>query len=610
MVASVGSGQGQDKPNIVLILADDLGINDLQCYGRTEHKTPHLDALAQSGIRYTNGYCGLSICSASRVALMTGKSPARLHLTSYLPGRPDAPSQRVLNAKMHSAMPPEERTIAEELKKVGYRTGLFGKWHLGGGESSPGKQGFDVVLEAPAKGKLDETEGGKNEFLISRKAIDFIQESKDGPFFCYIPQHQPHIKLEATEEAMKRHEGTFSPLYAANIESMDRAVGMVLDAVQKLATERDTILIFSSDNGGLHVPELHTEPVTHNRPFRAGKGYLYEGGVRVPFLVTSIKGRFGKDRVVEEAVSLIDLYPTLLKLAGVDVPKTIGPVDGIDISANWVDSRRLDSERTLFWHFPHYTNQGSRPTSAIRQGNWKLVQSLEDQSVELYDLSNDIGEENNLADTNRERAAQLTKRLSDWRISVGAQMCQANPNWVPDQSQSIYQTFDSTKLKADKSAMAIGEFWKPWRDAMNGAIKDLKPQLKSPEGTLTLWATQAQVHGKKIRYEPEPNKNVLGYWTEVDDWAHWEFDVPTDGIYEIEVQCGCGQGHGGSTAAISCQDQRLEWTVRDTGHFQNMIYESLGEMKLTAGKSKLEVRPKTKANVAVMDIRKIVLRKK
>ncbi len=381
------------RPNFILIFADDLGINDLHCYGREDHRTPHLDALAQRGIRYTSAYCGLSICSASRASLMTGKSSARLHLTSFLPGRADNPSQRVLNARIHSSLPPEERTIAEELKRAGYRTGLFGKWHLGGKESSPKEQGFETVAELPAKGELNEETGNKNEFLIARRAAEFISTPSNQPYFCYIPHHSPHIRLEATEEAKQKNSHAFNPLYAASIESLDRSVGMLLEAIEKQPSARETYILFTSDNGGLHVRELHEVPMTHNTPFRAGKGYLYEGGIRIPLIVASTKQSVAPNRVSDAPVSLLDLMPTFLKLAGVNVGQTLGPLDGVDLSNHWIGDKEPSMDRPLYWNFPHYTNQGSRPAAAIRKGNWKGILQYEDESFELYDLAKDAGEE-------------------------------------------------------------------------------------------------------------------------------------------------------------------------------------------------------------------------
>ena len=608
----------EGQPNIVLILVDDLGVSDLGCYGRAEHSTPSLDALAAKGIRYTNAYCGLSICSAARAALLTGKTPSRLHLTTFLPGRADAPSQKLLNARIHSALPVEEKTIAEELKQVGYRTGLFGKWHLGGGKHGPTHQGFDVAAEIAARGSLvDESlgnlssaGGGKNEFLITREAIKFMSEDSPAPFFCYVPHHIPHIMLESTDQAMEKHKSAFSPLYAANIESMDKAVGMLIDAIEKLNTNRDTLVIFTSDNGGLHVPELHPEPVTQNAPFRAGKGYLYEGGIRIPMLVCSVKGQIKGGRTIEQPVSHLDLLPTLIECAGGKVATSVGPVDGISLKDNWFLEKELSADRTLFWDFPNYTNQGSRPASAIRQGKWKLVFQHEDESVELYDLAADPGEKFNLTKDNLEKTSTLKSLLMRWRESVGAQRGELNPEFDSELHKTIYLNDDSSKLAHGSTAKEIGQKWKEWRAAMNQAVQGRKPILKDPEGTLTLAAANVQVHGKNIRYEPEPHKNVVGYWTEVGDWAEWKFDVPADGDYEMEMQYGCGGGNGGSQVAIICAGQTIEFTVKDTGHFQNMLFESMGTLSLKKGETTLEVRPKTKSNVAVMDIRKIVLRKK
>lgn len=603
------ANDGEDtRPNFILIFADDLGINDLHCYGREDHRTPHLDALAQRGIRYTSAYCGLSICSASRASLMTGKSSARLHLTSFLPGRADNPSQRVLNARIHSSLPPEERTIAEELKRAGYRTGMFGKWHLGGKESSPKEQGFETVAELPAKGELNEETGNKNEFLIARRAAEFISTPSNQPYFCYIPHHSPHIRLEATEEAKQKNSHAFNPLYAASIESLDRSVGMLLEAIEKQPSARETYILFTSDNGGLHVRELHEDPMTHNTPFRAGKGYLYEGGIRIPLIVASTKQSVAPNRVSDAPVSLLDLMPTFLKLASVNVGQTLGPLDGVDLSNHWIGDKEPSMDRPLYWNFPHYTNQGSRPAAAIRKGNWKGILQYEDESFELYDLAKDAGEETDLASSMPDKAKELRGELERWLRSVGGQRCVPNPDFDPEQYRAIYQQFDSSRLRATDTAQKIGEEWKVWRDRMDNATQGRKPELKTPQGTITLLASQAVPHGKKLRYEPELHKNVLGYWTEVEDWAHWELDVPENGTYEIEVQCGCGAGNGGSQVSLSIGDQAFEWVVPDTGHYQNMIYLFVGNANLVAGKARLEVRPKTKTKIAVMDIRKIVLR--
>ena len=268
------------KPNIVLILADDLGINDLGCYGRKDQHTPNLDRLATQGMRFTCAYAAQSICSASRAALMTGKCPARLNLTNYLPGRPDAPCQRLLQPRIEGQLPLEEVTIAELLKNAGYATGLFGKWHLGGAGFGPKEQGFDVALVPPANTEPTPETGGKGEYVIEAAAERFIEDHRNGPFFCYVPHNCPHIPLAAMPNLVAKNRDAFSPVYAAMIETLDDAVGRMMAKVESLGLTERTIFLFTSDNGGLHVVEAPGTPATYNRPFRAGKGYLYEGGLR------------------------------------------------------------------------------------------------------------------------------------------------------------------------------------------------------------------------------------------------------------------------------------------------------------------------------------------
>jgi arylsulfatase A-like enzyme len=323
--ASIGQAQDQDRPpNVVLILADDLGVFDLGCYSRTDHRTPNLDRLASQGIRHTSAYCGLPICSASRASLLTSKYPARLHLTTYLPGRADAASQRLLQPEIEPALVPSAETLAEALKRAGYSTGVFGKWHLGGGNSSALKQGFDVSFEPSGNGD-PQTAGGKNENLIAQKAIEFIKSQGDKPYFCYVPHHSPHIMLTEQQSKIDRNSKAWNPLYAAVIESLDESIGSLLSAIEESGQAANTIVIFSSDNGGLHVPEGHATPATYNGPFRAGKGYLYEGGLRVP-LIVRWPSKIAEGRTIDAPVSLMDIMPTILEAARVEAGRSVGPV--------------------------------------------------------------------------------------------------------------------------------------------------------------------------------------------------------------------------------------------------------------------------------------------
>lgn len=604
------------QPNIVLIAADDLGVFDLGCYGRADHRTPNLDAMAAAGWRYTSAYCGLPICSASRAALLTSKTPARLHLTTYLPGRADASSQRLLQPHIEPALVASEQTIAEVLKRSGYATGLFGKWHLGGGASAPGQQGFDVVFEPPGNGD-PETKGGKNESWITEQAIEFMRDQGDKPFFCYIPHHSPHILLKETETKIASHRGAWNPLYAASLESLDEAIGQLLAAIDRLPNAQNTLVIFTSDNGGLHVPEGHPLPVTHNGPYRAGKGYLYEGGLRVPLIVRWPQ-RMAPSQVIDEPVSLLDVLPTLIDAVGLATDRTVGPVDGQSLLSSWTrpdpstESKEAKS-RSFFWHLPHYTNQGSRPSGAMRRGAWKLVEDYETDRAELFDLSNDISEQANLAEAHPELVRDMRDALAKWRTSVAAQSTHINPEWDAAAHRALYIDHDPSRLDGSLSdAKTIGAEWKGWREGMNQAIAGKQPRLKETARAIRLPASESKPHGSRIRYEPETYKNVVGYWTEVGDWVEWEFESTLDGPVEIQLHCGCGSGNGGSDVQVIVEtpgmdEQRVDWTVRETGHFQNIVIESLGMVTLHPGKSRLVVKPKKKAAAAVVDIRQVVL---
>jgi arylsulfatase A len=622
-VLLAGYANGEDRPNIVLILADDLGINDLHCYGRADHKTPNLDGLAASGTQFNCAYCALPICSASRAGLMTSKYPARLHLTSYLPGRADAPSQKLLQPRIEPALIPSEQTIAEVLKSEGYATGIFGKWHLGGGDSAPTKQGFEIAFEPTGNGD-PATTGGKNEFLITDKAIEFIKAQKEKPFFCYVPHHTPHIMLKEQPAKIEQHAAAWNPEYAATIKSLDEAVGRLLKAIDESPGAENTIVIFTSDNGGLHVPEGHEEPVTHNGNFRAGKGYLYEGGLRVPLLIRWPK-QFATAQKLDAPVSLMDILPTLCEAAKINVGRTVGPIDGQSISALLVKDAPARKaaisaalERKFYWHIPHYTNQGSRPAGAIRVGDWKLVEDYETGAVELYDLQKDLSEQNNLLAQSESIAAAhagMSRKLHDslvtWRKSIAAQELTPNPNFDVSLHRELYLDQDPTKfLGKGQTAHQIAAEWNSWRQGMNKAVAGKKTILNNTADAIKLPASTAKVHGSKIRYEPETNKNVVGYWTEVEDWAEWEFESTIQGKAEIQIHCGC-QGGGSEVDVIlkakDSAEQVLKWTVRNTGHFQNIVIETLGEVTLKKEKCVLEVRPRKKAGAAVTDIRQILL---
>lgn len=593
------------RPNIVLVFADDLGVNDLGCYGRRDHRTPQLDALAASGMRFTCAYTAQPICSPSRAALMTGKCPARLHLTNFLAGRPDARSQKLLQPAIEGQLPLEENTLAEWLRQAGYRTGIFGKWHLGGPGFGPAEQGFDVAVTPPANTPPGDDEGGKGEFAITQAAAEFITANRDRPFFCYVPHNCPHIPLAARQRLVDARGEAFHPTYAAMIETLDDAVGRLVRTVDDLGLADRTIFIFTSDNGGLHAPEPAGTPATHNTPFRAGKGFLYEGGLREP-LIVRWPGVVRPGSMTDTPVVLTDLVPTLLEAAGIDVAKTVGPLDGVSLTG-LLGGGGLP-ERPLYWHFPNYTNQGGRPAGAMREGDWKLVEHFEDGSLELYDLSADIGESRNLATEHSERAHAMQRQLAAWRERVGGQMGTPNPDFDPAVHRRLYADQDPSRITAGATATALPPAWAAWRAAMQDVVAGRKPPVTPATGDVRLHAKDATVHARTMRYEPESHKNVLGYWTDPDDWAEWRFAPPAAGRYEIEVQQGCGRGSGGATVDVEVGGRTFPFTVVDTGHFQQMIQITVGEVDLPAGEQTLALRPRSRPGVAVMDVRRVVLR--
>jgi arylsulfatase A len=305
-------------------------------------------------------------------------------------------------------------------------------------------------------------------------------------------------------------------------------------------------------------------------------------------------------------VVLTDLVPTLLHAAGIDANKQVGPLDGANI-ADAIAGKAL-VERPLFWHFPNYTNQGGRPAGAIREGDWKLIEHFEDGSLELFNLANDPSETTNLAEQEAARVKQLLGKLQNWRKSVGARMPTPNPDFDASLHERLYVTQDSSKLIPQATAAATEPEWKEWRTSMNQATKGQKPRVTPPAGDIRLHAKDAQVHAKNMRYEPQPNKNVLGFWTIASDWADWQFEVAKPGRYEVEVQQGCGAGSGGAEVNVEVAGEVLTFIVQDTGHFQHMITRVIGEVELPAGKQTLAIKPQTKPGVAVMDIRRVVLR--
>ena len=571
-------------PNLIVILADDLGWADLGCYGSQFYQTPRLDRMAREGIRFTDAYAASTVCSPSRAALMTGKFPARLHLTDFIPGRAIKSDQKLRRPDFEQNLPLRELTLAERLKSNGYQSGFFGKWHLGGIGFHASDQGFDVAtpemagmrrtvpLSTPSPNSpalVEPLPGEELTSVLTRSAIRFIEQNRDHPFLLYLPHVAVHIPLHGRNELIQKYQKLAqagarqtNAVYAAMLESLDEGVGAILDALERLHLTQNTLVIFTSDNGGLNVLEGANTPATSNAPLRAGKGFVYEGGIRVP-LIAWWPGTITGGRVDSTPLITMDLHATLAALGGVS-----SPGEGLDghSFAGLLRGQSGPEAHSLFWHYPHYSNQGGTPASAMREGDFKLIEFLESGHLELYDLSKDPAETRDLAGEMAERANAMAKQLADWRRSVQAQMPTANTNYLPT---------------------------------------GIAP---SADGSVVLPAHEASTHGVNLRYEPPAHKNTLGYWTKREDWASWTVRIPEPRAYTVEVLQGCGKGSGGSEVEVSIGDQKVRFIVEDTGHFQHFIRRQIGVVTLPAGKQTLVVKPVTKPGVAVMDLREVVLR--
>jgi len=434
------------RRNVVLILADDLGWRDLGCTGSTFYETPAIDRLAAGGMRFTQAYAACNVCSPTRASIMTGKYPARLHTTNFFGGNRRG---SLLPPDYRQSLPDDEITLATAFHSAGYRTAIAGKWHLGGKGSLPSDHGFDQVIGAtttPGGGPADDPHFAR---MLSTQAAAFIEESKEKPFFLYLALHSVHVALKTRPELAEKYRAKAAhlpppagprevpagpgfkaravqdhPVYAGMVQEMDEAVDRILRKLDELKLAQRTVVVFFSDNGGLSTAEGSP---TSNLPLRAGKGWNYEGGLREP-LIVRVPGRVAEGSISDVPVISNDLYPTLVELAGVPMPRG-QRVDALSL-VPLLDRTGPIADRALYWHYPHYSNQGGRPGGAIREGTYKLLESFEDGRLELYDLQADPGEANDLAGAEPARAAAMRKKLADWRQAVGAQMPVANPDPV------------------------------------------------------------------------------------------------------------------------------------------------------------------------------------
>ncbi len=469
-------GEDERRANVVFFLVDDLGFMDVGCNNpKSFYETPNIDRLARTGMRFTDGYAANPVCSPTRYSIMTGKYPTRVGATNYFSGKR---AGRFLPAPLHDHMPLEEITVAEALKRRGFATFFAGKWHLGPDERFwPRKQGFDVNRGGHSRGgpyggkkyfspygnpRLED--GPPGEHLPDRLATEtasFIEKHRDRPFFAYLAFYSVHTPLMAPEKLVEKYrakarrlgldggDDEFAPeeqalpikrprrvrvvqshaVYAAMVEAMDSAVGKVLDKLDELDLADTTAVMLMSDNGGLSTSEGSP---TSNLPLRGGKGWLYEGGIREPFLIRW-PGVTKPGSVCSVPVISTDFYPTILAIAGVpEMPRQ--HLDGVSLLPLLTGGDRLERD-AIYWHYPHYSNQGGFPGGAIRSGDWKLIERFEDGRVHLYNLAADIGERDDVAAKHPERVEAMREKLHRWYGEVGAKFLRAKDGgpepWSP-----------------------------------------------------------------------------------------------------------------------------------------------------------------------------------
>ncbi len=445
-VVWIGSARAAERvssgPNIVLILIDDLGWADVPCHGNRFHEMPHLDRLVRQGMRFTDFYAAGPVCSPTRATIQSGQYTPRTGITNFIPGH-WRPFEKLVEPPNAPHLALEIVTVAEALREAGYATGHFGKWHLGGPTHFPDQQGYDVSVVTAGRhfGPRVLTDPPKRlspdvylaDFLTDR-AIEFIEANKDRPFFVHLSHYAVHIPLEAKAGQIKKYtekpkppQGVHHPVYAAMVAHVDESLGRIVETLDRLELAQNTLVLFTSDNGGLRRRfDGRGDVVTTNAPLRDEKGSLYEGGIRVP-LVVRWPGVIPPGSVCREPAVSVDFYPTMLQCAGVGQPP--GQVlDGVSLVPLMKQTGGLGRDAICF-HYPHYHH--SRPAGAIRAGDWKLIERFDDGSLELYHLKNDVGETANLAEKMPQRARELRDRLAAWRQSVGAKMPALNPKYDP-----------------------------------------------------------------------------------------------------------------------------------------------------------------------------------
>jgi arylsulfatase A-like enzyme len=439
VVPAMAFASDKEKPNIVIFLVDDFGWKDLSCYGSKYYETPAVDKFAREGVRFTNAYSACTVSSPTRAALMTGKYPARLHITDWIPGH-NKPEAKLAIPDWKMYLPLEEHTLAEILKENGYQTASIGKWHLGDDSIYwPEHQGFDLNVGGYLKGSPNSyfspyknprmKDGPVGEYLTDRltdESIGFIRKNQKKPFFLYLPQYAVHTPFQAKKELIDKYRPKTdpdnrkpNPVYAAMVESMDQSLERILKELDRLKLTSKTYIIFLSDNGGL-CPQATT-----NYPLREGKGTAYEGGVRTPLIICGPNIPKGKE--VDDPAITMDVFATVLDILNIHVDAKNDGESLIPVISGKVKT----TDRPLFWHYPHYHTQGATPYSAVRLNKWKFYYFYEDGHTELYDLDADVSEKTDVVSRFPDKAAELNQLLQGWLKETNAQLPTSNPNYNP-----------------------------------------------------------------------------------------------------------------------------------------------------------------------------------
>lgn len=447
------------KTNFVFFLVDDLGWADLACYGSEFHETPNIDRLAQSGMKFTNGYAACPVCSPTRASILTGRHPVRVDITDWIPGMnlKQVSNPKFAHVDDRDSLALAEVTIAEELQANGYQTFFAGKWHLGGKGSLPTDQGFDFNLGgidrgappggyyAPFKNpKLADRE--KGEYLTERltdESISFLKSrQQDQPFLLYLSYYNVHTPIQPYKKRVDHyrekanttftgeaapifeHDGQSrsrqdNPAYASMVAAVDDSVGQILDQLDAMELTDSTVVCFFSDNGGLCTLKRGRVAPTCNAPLRSGKGWLYEGGIRSPMIVRA-PGVTDRESTCDVPVSSTDFFPTILELAGIAAKPNLH-CDGVSLVSLLDQSDSIERE-SLYWHYPHYHGSSWTPGAAIRDGDWKLIEFYEHDTVELYNLRSDVGEQNDLSEAQPAKTKLLREKLRSWQVKMKAKM--------------------------------------------------------------------------------------------------------------------------------------------------------------------------------------------